>query len=176
MADNLTPASHTLSLTEIAEYHEDTVASLKVYFNEAFSLERFIGYTPDQRSEELHLRIDETALRSMFITLASIEANFRLDDEFRCRNKLQDNLPRSFRKIYKVRKERVALDEDIFEAWRMHIGVSGTLISELRTTFRLRHWIAHGRYWHPKLGRTFDSYSVYDLASAVIQQLSESVS
>lgn len=37
-------------------------------------------------------------------------------------------------------------------------------ISELITAFKYRHWLAHGRYWEPKLGRIYDYYSLYDLA------------
>ena len=32
------------------------------------------------------------------------------------------------------------------------------------TAFKYRHWLAHGRYWEPKLGRIYDYYSLYDLA------------
>ncbi len=176
MADGLSAASRALSLTEIAEYHEDAVSSLRFYFNDPSNLERFLGYTPAQRSEELNLRIDETSLRSMLVTLASIEASFRLDYEFRCQKRLKDDLSRAFREIYKARQERAALDEDIFEAWKLYKTESKALISELRAAFRLRHWIAHGRYWQPKLGRTFDFDFIYDLASAVFEDFFEASS
>jgi len=171
MADDLNAAGHTLSLREIAEYHEDAVSSLRSYFGGVHNLERFLGYTLAQRSEELKLRIDETALRSMLITLASIEASLRLDYEFRCRKKLKDSLSRAFRAVYKTHQRHVALDEDIFEAWKSHVTESRALISELRTAFRLRHWLAHGRYREPRLGRQFDFDFVYDLANAVNDDL-----
>ena len=104
MADEAAPGSRVVSLREIAEYHEDAVSSLRFYFNDAPNFERFIGYAPAQRFEELETRIDETSLRSMLIALASIEASFRLDYEFRCRKRLKDNLSRAFRQIYKVRQ------------------------------------------------------------------------
>ena len=173
MADEAAPGSRVVSLREIAEYHEDAVSSLRFYFNDAPNLERFIGYAPAQRFEELETRIDETSLRSMLIALASIEASFRLDYEFRCRKRLKDNLSRALRQIYKVRQEHVALDEDLFEAWKLHIPKSKALISELRAAFRLRHWLAHGRYWQPKLGRNFDFDFIYDLAVAVFEEFFE---
>jgi hypothetical protein len=173
MADGLSATGHALSLKEIAEYHEDAISSLRLYFNDAYNLERFLGYTPTERFEELKLRIDETSLRSMLITLASIEASFKLDYLFRCQRKLKDELSRAFRDLYKVKQDRVALDEDIFEKWRSHVAESKALISELRAAFGLRDWLAHGRYWQPKLGRTFDFDFIYDLAVAVSEEFFE---
>jgi hypothetical protein len=109
----------------------------------------------------------------MLVTLATIEASFRLDYEIRCQKKLKDNLSRALREIYKVRQEQASLNEDIFEAWRLYTPSSKTLISELRGAFKLRHWLAHGRYWHPKFGRTFDFDFIYDLAVAVYEDLFE---
>jgi hypothetical protein len=39
-----------------------------------------------------------------------------------------------------------------------------SLIGELRGAFRFRHWLAHGRYWTPKLGRRYNYEDVYALA------------
>lgn len=171
MADLLDAAGSVLSLTEIAEYHEDVIVSLRRYFGDAANVERFLGYSPTQVAEELKKRIDETSFRSMLITLASIEASFRVDYEFRCQKRLKDDLSRAFRKIYKARRKRVALDEHILEAWRTHVSESKAIISELRSAFKLRHWLAHGRYWQPKFGRTFDFDLIYDLAVAAAEDL-----
>ena len=64
------------------------------------------------------------------------------------------------------------LDEDIFETWRQKQTSSRGLIGDLRGAFKFRHWIAHGRYWEPKLGRKYDFDSVYDLADIVFGNLS----
>ena len=42
------------------------------------------------------------------------------------------------------------------------------LIGDLRGAFRFRHWLAHGRYWNPKLGQKYDFVSVYSLAANVL--------
>jgi hypothetical protein len=68
------------------------------------------------------------------------------------------------------------LDQDIFEAWKNHLPVSKARIGVLRTAFRLRHWLAHGRFWQPKIGRSFDFDSVFDLAVAVNKEFFGSVS
>jgi hypothetical protein len=173
MADISGSRGQALSLEEIAQYHEDVLSSLKYYFNEvsAYSTERFFDYTPSEREDELKTRVDETSLRSILILLASIEASFRVDYESRCRRRLKDDLSRAFRKIHKEKDERVSLEQDILQAWRIHFLESKWLIGELRTAFRFRHWLAHGRYWQPKIGRNFDYESIYDLAVAVNQEL-----
>lgn len=173
MVDTASKTSNALSLREIAEYHEDAVASLKLFFKDAATLGRYQFRRPTEITEDLDKRIDETSLRSMLVTLASMEASFRVDYQSRCDKKLKDNLSRAFRKIYKKRQNNVALDEEIFEAWRTHVIESKALIGELRTAFKLRHWLAHGRYWQPKFGRTFDFDLVYDLAIAVRETLFE---
>jgi len=43
------------------------------------------------------------------------------------------------------------------------------LISELRSVFKFRHWLAHGRFW--QIGRKYDFQTLYLLAD-VFGQLS----
>lgn len=169
MAERSRASSQFLSLEEIAEYHEDTVAALRRYFTDtsSSSAERFFLLTNDELEEELKIRINETSLRSILVILASLEASFRMDYEFRCQNKLKDKLSRVFREMYKRKATEVSLERYIFESWKTHIVESQKRIGDLRTAFKLRHWLAHGRYWTPKLGKNFDFDSVYDLALAV---------
>jgi len=174
MVDPSAASGQPLSLQDIQKYHEDAVSSLRYYFTEApSSFARFFDSTPQELTGELKQRIKETDLRSILVTLATLEAGFRIDYEVRCSKRLKDNLSRALRKLYKARQERVSLDEDIFEAWKTHVAESKTLISDLRTAFRLRHWLAHGRYWQPKLGKVFDFDAIYDLAVAVFEKLFE---
>ena len=118
MAESYSVAKQPLSLDEIAKYHEDAVASFRFYFNEisTYSVERFFGYTLVERTNELKKRIDETALRSILIILASLEVGFRTNYEFRRKRRFKDGLSKAFREIHKVRAKKVRLDEDIFEA------------------------------------------------------------
>jgi len=172
MVDRSTASEQPLSLEEIQKYHEDAVTSLRYYFTEASSsLARFFDSTPQALTEELKQRIGETGLRSILVTLAALEASFRIDYEIRCDRRFKDPLSRAFRSMYRKHKQHVSLDEDIFEAWKTYNPTSKRVIGELRTAFRLRHWLAHGRYWHPKIGRNFDFESVYDLAAAVNEEL-----
>ena len=174
MVDRPTASGQPLSLEEIQRYHEDAVSSLQYYFTEApYSFARFFDSTPQALTEELKQRIEETNLRSILVTLAALEASFRIDYEIRCSKRLKDPLSRAFRSIYRHHKQHVSLDEDIFETWKTKTPTSKKLIGDLRTAFKLRHWLAHGRYGQLRLGRAFDFDSIYDLAISVTEQLSE---
>jgi hypothetical protein len=177
MDDRTAALGQPLSLEEIQKYHEDAVSSLRYYFTEApSSFARFFDSTPQALTEELKQRIEETGLRSILVTLAALEASFRIDYEIRCSKRLKDPLSRAFRSMYREHKQYVSLDEHIFEAWKAQTPTSKKLISDLRTAFKLRHWLAHGRYGQLRLGRAFDFDSIYDLAVTVIEQLFETAS
>lgn len=97
--------------------------------------------------------------------LSAVEAAFRIDYLQRCYQKKKDNVSREFWEIYKEKETRASLKDDIFEVWKNNTAGSTRLIGELRGAFKFRHWLAHGRYWTPKLGRKYDYVSVYPLVS-----------
>jgi hypothetical protein len=158
------------AIEAIAEYHNDVDRSLRLYFSEvspSFST-RFFGLRPEEIQSELFARLEETDQRSAFFVLTTLEAAFRTDYEYRCQKRMKDGLSRRFRAIYKRRETAVSLDEEIFEAWRENSPGLQQLIGELRGAFRFRHWLAHGSYWVPKLGRKYDFNFVYALADDVL--------
>ncbi|MGH7744134.1 MAG: hypothetical protein ACREQ5_04850 [Candidatus Dormibacteria bacterium] len=170
MGDRVTFSGLQLELPDIAVHHQDLGSSLTVYFHfdtPGYRV-RFIGYTPSEIADELGERLDEVDLTSSLAVLASIEAVFRIDYLQRCYRKEKDQLSRAFRSIYKTRKQQALLDEDIFEAWMDNSSVPRSIIGELRGAFRFRHWLAHGRYWTPKLGRRYDFTDVFALAELAV--------
>lgn len=161
-----------LQLAEIASHHRDVTESLRLYFspaNPSFA-GRFVGKRKDEFERELASRIEESDVRSTFFVLTAVEAALRLDFERRCKRRLKDNLSKYFRAIHKRRKSRAPLDE-IIDGWIVHEPSSSRLLHEVRATFGLGHWLAHGRFWIPKLGRRYDFAAVYLLAEAVITGL-----
>jgi hypothetical protein len=46
------------------------------------------------------------------------------------------------------------------------VGVGG-----FRGTLKLRDWLAHGRHWHPKLGRGYTPEDVLDIARELIDSI-----
>ena len=160
-------------LVAIAEYHNDVIASLELYFTDRSPdfVTRFSGYSREDLRSELSSRLEETDLRSALEILTRLEAAFRIDFEYRCQKKLKDVLSRAFRGVRKHRRTAVRLDEDIFETWKQNHADSRKLIGELRGAFRFRDWLAHGRYWEPKLGRKYDFDYLYGLADNVFGNL-----
>lgn len=158
------------TIVEIAEYNNDVVASL-IFFSKAspsFTSTRYFGRPA---GEVLAARIEETDLRSAFFVLTALEAAFRIDYLYRCQKKMKDELSRAFREIYRDRGTKAGLDEDIFETWKgkLPAPVPG-LIGQLRGAFNFRHYLAHGRYGEPKLGRKYDFNFIYSLADDVLRE------
>jgi hypothetical protein len=165
-----------LTLDAIAAHHEDVVAALRLYFSPASPtyIRRFAGRLIDEITSELESRLLEEDVRSMLAVLTSLEAHFRADFNLRCRQRLKDDLSRHFRQIERARGDRVRLDEDILEGWGTYASATpisiGVLIGRLRGALKLRHWLAHGRYWSRKPGsHQNDFYSILVLAEQVIQ-------
>ena len=101
----------------------------------------------------------------------ALEAALRIDFLSRVKFKKKDTVSRAFRELYKQQKMQVRLNEDILEVWKYCHPEFRPLVSQLRSALRYRHWLAHGRYWIPKLDRSYDYASVYDLASQTIADL-----
>jgi len=158
-----------LPIVEIAKYHQDVESSLKFYFSSHDS-SRFATYTSEEVEEELRLRLSENDLSTTFTLLSAVEAAFWIDYLQRSYQRKKDELSRVFRKLHQQKEQkglRASLGKDILSAWGKHTSVSAKLIGDLRGAFRYRHWLAHGRYWVPKLGQKYDYDSVYKLAQIV---------
>lgn len=171
MARKISFSGQNLSLHEVASHHRDVEDGLTLFFSlssPSYPI-RFLGYRSDEVSKELHDRLAELDRHSTMILLAAVEAAFRVDYLQRCYHKGKDEISRHFREIYKDKNTRASLEDDIFEVWKIHLAANASLIGDLRGAFKFRHWMAHGRYWTPKLGRRYDYLSVYPLASQVLK-------
>jgi len=160
----------TLELDELASYHQDLVGSLRLYFNPSTPTfaARFVGKRLDEVRQELASRLEESEFRSAFFVLTRLEASFKIDFDFRCKKRLKDDLSKNFREVERKR-DKVRMDADILEGWKRHRPEWSREISELRGAFKFRHWLAHGRYWTPKLGRKkYDFAYVHLMAESII--------
>jgi hypothetical protein len=176
MASRPTRLQEAVSISAVADYHVDAESSLRLYFTEANPgfVARFADYAPAEVQEELANRIDETDLRSALAIMSRIEALFRIDYQHRSKEKLPDGVSIAFRKLrksYGAANWKVPLERKIFETWRTVYPDTSRLIGELTGAFRFRHWLAHGRYFQPQLGRKYDYQYLYWLATAVLEQL-----
>lgn len=158
-------AASQANFLDLANFHLDAEASLRLYFtsiNPHFVV-RFAGLSLSEVREGLANRIHETDMRSALAVMTYIEAVFRLDYKWRRDAKRSDSVSIAFRKH---RRMNVRLDEDIWETWKGIHPATGPLISQLRSVFRFRHWLAHGRYWHS--GQKYDFQTLYGLAQVVL--------
>jgi len=166
------PTADWHGLVEIAEYHNDVIAALERFFTP--QPDRLEGSLVNQSAADLEIvlanRRKETDLRSCLVLLASIEASFRVDYGTRCSTKRKDPLSRDLRLIYKKYGLRVSFEDDLLRLWVHHYPVLKPVVGELRGAMKYRHWIAHGRYWQPRLGKRYDFTEVYVLALAVQEQ------
>jgi len=58
--------------------------------------------------------------------------------------------------MYKISIEKLC---DIYKEY-----TTSNLFFELKLAFKFRHWIAHGRYWKPKIGKKYDFNEIFKLA------------
>ena len=158
-----------LALDEIDQHHRDIESALRNYFsreNPCFET-RFAGYTPDEVRHEMNARLEEHERSTSLNLLAALEAAFRIDFLQRCYERKKGCLSRAFREVHTQKGNLVSLERDILSAWKQNSSVPPGVISNLKGVFRYRHWLAHGRYWEPKLGRKYDYQDLATLAEAV---------
>jgi hypothetical protein len=101
--------------------------------------------------------------------LSALEAAFRIDYLQRSYQRKKDKLSKTFRNLHQQKGSRASLEENILSVWKEHTSVPANLIGDLRGVFKYRHWLAHGRYWTPKLGQKYDYDSIYELAEIVFK-------
>jgi len=160
-----------LDIEEIYAHYVDIIKSLDVYFSEdqrEYEV-RFFGYARKEVAQELAERKNEASLVYSLSILAALEAAFRIDFQKRCKRRGRDTISRKFREINKINKNHISLDEDILEAWRSGNSIQRKIVGDIRAVLKLRHWLAHGRYWVPKLGANFSIIEVFILSQTVMK-------
>jgi hypothetical protein len=153
-----------LDLTDITQHHADVESSLRDYFK---LNPRFIGEPPEKVDQLLNECLIEHEQSTVLNLLASLEAALRIDYLQRCYRKMKDPLSREFRQLHAKKGPRASLADEILPAWKDCTSVPPQIISDLKGAFRYRHWLAHGRYWVPKLGQKYDYVGVSILAASI---------
>ena len=170
MANRVSFSNQHPEMTQIENHRIDVTVAIKEYFRPRTSEfpERFLGYSITELTIELNERLSEIDVSSSLSLLSAIEAAFRIDYLQRCYQKKKDPLSRVFREIHKVKGSKTSLEDDILDSWKQNSSAPKEILGHLKGALKFRHWLAHGRYWAPKLGRTkYDYQSVYQLAQLV---------
>ncbi|MCL2193414.1 MAG: hypothetical protein FWB78_08470 [Treponema sp.] len=158
---------NTLSINE-------TYNSLVSIINFSFQDESYLGANfpalkKDEWQKIKESQLTEVDIYTSFDLLSSIEARFTLDYHIRCEKRFRDEITKRFRELkgkLETKSQRVEFERDILEIWE-NCYPQENIFSEIKSAFRYRHWIAHGRYWNPKLGRKYD-FTYINLISANI--------
>jgi hypothetical protein len=131
---------------------------------------QFIGLTESEIERFFDDQRGHLESFTMFELLATTEAILRIQFKARVAKRLRDDLSRRFRAAHKLKGEKIRLDEDILAALK-EAGVATKIVAAFRGTLRLRHWLAHGRHWHPKLGRGYTPGDVLGIARELIDSI-----
>jgi hypothetical protein len=158
-------------ISQIEVYYTDMKEAAGEYFKPRTEKlpERFLGYTVSELNAERDECLAELDRTSSLSILSAIEAAFRIDYLQRCYKKKKDSLSRAFRKIHKRKGSKASFEHDILFAWKENSSGANKVLEDIKRAYKYRHWLAHGRYWEPKLGRAkYDYQSTYQLAQIVL--------
>lgn len=135
-------------------------------------LSRLAGRTRQEVEEFFGAQRAELEFLTMFELLASTEAVLRRDFWHRVRARKKDSLSRRYRAIHSERRNNgnkapIRLREDILQA----LDEEGVRVSDFRGALKLRNWLAHGRYWNPKLGYSYTPDLIFDTSENLIDSV-----
>lgn len=113
--------------------------------------EHLIGLTPHELDTVFDVDLRELEQTSSFNLLAATEASLKIDFDERVSARWKDSLTEEFIRLYRLKKEKISIEQDILPAWKEYVPEKKRVFSELQGAFKYRHWVAHGRYWAPDL-------------------------
>lgn len=140
-------------------------------FTPSDSEKHLLGLTHDEIRVLFRQYLHELNEVASLTMIASTEASLRIDFEARTAKRHKDKISREFRVIRRRRGRWIRLDEDILETWTTVGGAAKSTISEFRGLLNLRDWLAHGRYWAPKLGKQYDAQGVFSVSDRLLGKL-----
>ncbi|MGO6986336.1 hypothetical protein [Rhizobium leguminosarum] len=169
MPSGVSFSNRHIEIHTYAEHHKDLTNSLNHFFDDLAPeyIARWALMTKPEVSARLVRRLEEVELTSSLALLSGVEALFRMDYLNRVKKRNRDPLSRAFRKLFKEYQHRVSLEDTLLSLWKQYSDADGSVISSLRGAFKYRHWLAHGRYWEPKLRQQYNYSNIYTLALAV---------
>lgn len=110
----------------------------------------------------------EAERQTCLLLVATAEGILRADFRQRAKSKDSDPIAKAFRDLYQDYSagrgggkevplspdRRVGLKDSLLEVWKQHLSEKTRQdIRMLSDAINYRHWLAHGRYWQPWLGR-----------------------
>ncbi len=146
-------------------HYRDAIETNKVKDN------NYIGFTKKELEDSFNFHLVELEKSTSFSMLSSMEALFRIDYIMRVKNRSKDTLSKEFRGIYKLSGENISLENDILLTWKVVYPSFKGIISDFIGALKYRHWLAHGRYWIPKIGRKYDIDTIFGISDCICSNL-----
>jgi len=136
---------------------------------------RLLGMDLDEMNAHFDGALEEVDAQASLFLLAATEATVRVDFLERVYERRRDPVSRIFRDVYKSRcdhnKVMVRLEEDILDIWGEQLPDSMSHVSSLKGALKYRHWLAHGRYWVPKLGQRYDPSGLVQIVTGFFGEI-----
>jgi hypothetical protein len=136
---------------------------------------RFFGMTRGEVEVFFSQHHDELECVAILSIMTAAEAAIRMDYRNRVKERLKDPVSRRFRAIDRrklsqgKKADRLGLEEEILNAWATEAPTAKSPVNDFKGALKLRHWLAHGRYWRPKLGRQeFSPGDVFDISNTLL--------
>lgn len=112
----------------------------------------------------------------MLQLLAATEAALRVDFIHRVAIKKRDAVSREFGKLYKEHGKKhglsIKLKQQLLEAHEQAAAPEvQRAINDFVGALKIRHWLAHGRYWKPKFGQQPTPEAIFAICSGLIEAL-----
>ncbi len=128
-----------------------------------FTLQDIEDYFLESKKELEHL--------VCFDLISATESALRIDFYTKISDRKRLDITKDFKQIQREKEDRVSLEQDIIEKWKEHYPAEKKYFSALLGLLKYRHWLAHGRYWVPKLGHDYDVQETYDIVENIIDTL-----
>ena len=175
MATRITFSNQEKDLAKAWSWYNDQKIALKSYRAEIINAARtsmpvqqkLKGLAPaelQQYFKENEIELEHLCSLDM---VAATEALLRIDFYKKVYKKKKSVIAKSFRQLYKEKKDRISLEKDIIRVWQSMAAERKHDFSALIGLLKYRHWLAHGRYWKPKLEREYNAQISYHIARKV---------
>jgi hypothetical protein len=133
--------------------------------------------TPAEIEDFFTRHRNELDFLAMLDLMSAAEAVIRLDYLNRVAKRLKDPISKSFKTINKNlsttnKADKVSLEEHILDTWAAVAPATKNSVSDFKAALKIRHWLAHGRYWNPRLGRQqYSPGDIFDISDNLLHAI-----
>lgn len=173
-----------ITVDDIWKAYETTRASIMSHANRlkqslvddvTLNEPEFLGMSLNELDAYFEEVRDEADCQASLFIIAAAEATIRVDFLERVYKRRKDSVSQTFRDIYKSRcdhsKVKVRLAEDILDIWAENLPRAKNPVGTFKGALRFRDWLAHGRYWVPKLGQKYDPNGLAQIVTDLFNQI-----